>query len=88
MTCVYTGLGAAYPRGTFQNGAYPSGTFQNAAYPTGAFQNAAYPNGTFQHGAYPPCSDVPADARYTEDGAGAAVDPRYEEDGITIRTTE
>jgi hypothetical protein len=33
-------------------------------------------------------SSIPADARYTEDGAGAAVDVRYQEDGVTIRETE
>lgn len=33
-------------------------------------------------------SDIPANARYEEDGAGAATDVRYEEDGVTIRLTE
>lgn len=33
-------------------------------------------------------SALPANARYEEDGAGAATVVRYEEDGVTIRLTE
>ncbi len=33
-------------------------------------------------------SDIPADARYEEDAAGAATDVRYEEDGVTVRQSE
>ena len=32
--------------------------------------------------------DVPADARYEEDAAGAATVVRYEEDGVTVRQSE